>query len=176
MYTTHDFRRANLRKLAESFGSLADLAKRLGYTNSSFIVQMIGPNPIRQVSEETARKFETALDLLPGSLDQPVDISPDDVVDASSVHVRQVNNYRKRKGIEPLALNMLKPHPHNSDMISREQLAGIISMVGRICDETHAAIPTSKFADIISLVLLANDDQRAGSTEDFIRLLLSLTK
>lgn len=75
MPTIHDFRRENLRKLADTMGGPSALAKKLGYANSSFIVQMVGPHPIRQVSEFTARKFEQALDLVPNALDNPVDIA-----------------------------------------------------------------------------------------------------
>ena len=72
-YSTHDAtetRRDNLRALATSLGGPSALATRLGYANASFLVQMIGPNPTRRVSERTARSIETALGLAPFSLDQ----------------------------------------------------------------------------------------------------------
>jgi hypothetical protein len=62
-------RRSNLRNLIEQwYGPLA-LAKKLGYTNASFLVQMCGPNPTREVTEKTARKTEQALGLPAGWMD-----------------------------------------------------------------------------------------------------------
>lgn len=49
-----------------------ELARQLGYANASFLSQMAGPNPIRAVTEKTARRFETRLGLPAGSLDRPV--------------------------------------------------------------------------------------------------------
>ena len=175
MPTVHDYRRANLRKLANSVGGPGVLSKKLGYTNSSFLVQMAGPNPIRQVSEETARRFESTLDLLPGSLDTPIDIEPADLIDPADLHVRQVNMYRKRKGLElvPDAVPTAQP---DASMMSREQLAQLVSLVGKVCDEADAKVSTSKFADIIALALLAKDDRKGGNNDDYVRLLVSLAK
>lgn len=173
MPTVHDYRRANLRKLANSVGGPGVLSKKLGYTNSSFLVQMAGPNPIRQVSEETARRFESTLDLLPGSLDAPVDIASTDLINPADLHVRQVNMYRKRKGLEPVAEPAVKS---DASMMSREQLAELVAMVGKVCEESDAKVSTGKFADIIALALLAKDDRKGGNNEDYVRLLVSLTK
>lgn len=63
-------RRENLRRLIEQWGGPSTLAQKLGYSNASFVVQMAGPNPIRDVSEKTARKIEKQLGLPEGSLDQ----------------------------------------------------------------------------------------------------------
>lgn len=62
-------RRENLRRLIEQWGGPSSLAAKLGYTNASFLVQMAGPHPIREVSEKTARKIEKTLDLPAGYLD-----------------------------------------------------------------------------------------------------------
>lgn len=59
-------RRENLRKLVKEWSGPNNLAAKLGYTNASYLVQMVGPNPIREVSEKTARKIETALGLSAG--------------------------------------------------------------------------------------------------------------
>lgn len=61
-------RRNNLRRLAEQHGALV-LSERLGYASASFLSQMIGPNPSRDVSERTARSIEHTLDLEPGWMD-----------------------------------------------------------------------------------------------------------
>ena len=62
-------RRNNLRRLVGvRFVTQTHLANTLGVTDS-YLSQMIGPNPIRRVTETTARKFEYQLGLCTGSLD-----------------------------------------------------------------------------------------------------------
>lgn len=65
-----DVRRSNLRALIGDRGGLTDLSNRLGYKNPSFLSQMAGPNPTREITEKTARKIEQSLRLAPGTLDQ----------------------------------------------------------------------------------------------------------
>lgn len=60
---TQETRRANLRALAEQWGGVGKLAKKLGYANASFVVQMCGPSPMRDVTERTARRVEVTLEL-----------------------------------------------------------------------------------------------------------------
>lgn len=62
-------RRENLRRLATQWGGVGKLAEKLGYANASFMVQMIGPNPIREVTERTARRTEETLGLPTGWID-----------------------------------------------------------------------------------------------------------
>ena len=183
MPTKHDYRRQNLRNLADSMGGPTALAKKLGYANSSFIVQMAGPNPIRQVTEHTARRFETLLDLIPGSLDAPVEVDPASMIDPEKILARQNNLYRKRQGLEPLpqalmTVNSTAPvtHGHNPNLMSRDQLASLVSLVGKVCEDQQASLPTNKFADIIALALLAHDDNKPTGDEDYVKLLVSLTK
>lgn len=63
-------RRANLRNLIEKWHGPLILARKLGYSNASFLVQMAGPNPSREVTEKTARKAEEVLGLPAGWLDE----------------------------------------------------------------------------------------------------------
>ena len=63
-------RRTNLRNLIEQWHGPLAIAKKIGYSNASFIVQMSGPNPTREVSERTARRIEEALGLPAGWLDE----------------------------------------------------------------------------------------------------------
>lgn len=62
---------ANARRAFARVGGVGQVAKRLGYANASFLVQIFGPNPTRAPSEKTMRKIEAALDLPIGSLDWP---------------------------------------------------------------------------------------------------------
>jgi hypothetical protein len=68
--TTFDYRRENLRSLIKVHDGPTGLAKVLGYANPSFIVQMAGPSPSRDVTESTARNFEAKLGLESGFLDR----------------------------------------------------------------------------------------------------------
>ena len=176
MPTLNDYRRENLRNVIDRFGGSTKVAKLLGLSNSTFLLQMVGPSPMRQVSEESARKYELALDLPPGMLDKPVDIPASRLVDPALIKARQANLYRKRKGLDTVPL----PEPvqqvdhvgHNPDLMSRDQLSELVSLVGRVADEQRVNVPTSKFSDIISLALLNRDE----SKEDFVKRLVMLTK
>lgn len=69
--TTLDQRRENLRTLAAAM-TYAELARRLGYKSSTFLIHMAGPNPSRNVTESTARRVETAFGIANGSFDKPL--------------------------------------------------------------------------------------------------------
>lgn len=64
-----DRRRDTLRLIVEKRGGVSKVSKMLGYTNPSFMSHMIGPNPTREITEKTARKFEDKLGLSHGTLD-----------------------------------------------------------------------------------------------------------
>jgi plasmid maintenance system antidote protein VapI len=61
-------RMANLKALAEHLGSPAELARRMGVT-ASYINQLCGPNPVRGITEDTARDIEQKLGIVSGWLD-----------------------------------------------------------------------------------------------------------
>ena len=62
-------RRENLRSLAGIAGSWSELARQCAQS-PSFLIQLAGPNPRRDVGEVLARGLEEALHLPPGWLDQ----------------------------------------------------------------------------------------------------------
>lgn len=68
--TIADIRRANLRTLIEQHGGVSRLSEKLGYSSPSFLVQQAGPNPSREVTEKSARRFEQKLGLEAGYLDR----------------------------------------------------------------------------------------------------------
>lgn len=70
MNSTYNKRRENLRAMVEQWGGPLPIARKMGYSNASFVVQMCGPNPTREVTEKTARKIETALGIPTGWLDE----------------------------------------------------------------------------------------------------------
>jgi hypothetical protein len=59
---------ANLRECAQMLGSFAELARRTGVSDAR-IHQLCGPNPVRTISEITARDIEQRLGLPAGWLD-----------------------------------------------------------------------------------------------------------
>lgn len=67
----YSYRRANLRYIRDTTGGPTRLALRLGHSNGSFISQIIGPRPRREISEAMAREIEVKLELEPGTLDRP---------------------------------------------------------------------------------------------------------
>lgn len=53
----------------KTWGGPSSLAKKLGHANGSYLAQLAGPNPSREISEKTAREMESALGLPVGWLD-----------------------------------------------------------------------------------------------------------
>jgi hypothetical protein len=70
MRSVYDQRRENLRILLNQWGGPTSLAKKLGHSNGSYVAQLVGPNPTREVSEKVARDMEAKLGLPIGWLDQ----------------------------------------------------------------------------------------------------------
>ncbi len=66
-----EVRRSNLRTIMKTETETATaLSKRLGHKHPSFLSQLAGPNPSREITEKVAREFEAKLGLTPGYLDQ----------------------------------------------------------------------------------------------------------
>jgi hypothetical protein len=70
MRSVYDQRRENLRGLMTQWGGPTSLAKKLGHSNGSYVAQLVGPNPSREISEKVARDMEAKLSLPVGWLDQ----------------------------------------------------------------------------------------------------------
>lgn len=70
MKSVYDQRRENLRNLIGQWGGPTSLAKKLGHANGSYIAQLAGPRPSREVSEKVAREIEATLNLPVGWMDQ----------------------------------------------------------------------------------------------------------
>ena len=81
MKSVYQQRRENLRKLQVEWGGPTSLAKKLGHTNGSYLAQLIGPHPSREISEKVAREIETKLSLPSNWLDGEHSASPRQVDD-----------------------------------------------------------------------------------------------
>ena len=69
MSDVFDTRRDNLRRLIAQWGGPTSLAKKLGHANGSYIAQLAGPHPTRDVSEKVAREIEHRLGIPDGWMD-----------------------------------------------------------------------------------------------------------
>lgn len=138
-----EVRRNNLRYLMEQH-SATKLATMLGYRQSSFLSQMAGPNPTREVTEKTARAFEKQLELPPGAFDTPMG--------------------------EPA-----KPEQQSA----QEMVAMVLEAtrtLGRVCETEAVNLPSSKFADLLVLILQDTMEKGGAVREDRTRQLVSLLK
>ena len=81
-----EIRRENLRMLAGERGA-AKLSRLLGYKQPSFLSQMIGPNPNREVSEKTARDYEDILGIEANFFDTPLTA---DKFSKPNIHVQKI--------------------------------------------------------------------------------------
>jgi hypothetical protein len=70
MRSVYDQRRENLRNLLAQWGGPTSMARKLGHANGSYVAQLAGPNPSRDISEKVARDMEAKLQLPIGWLDQ----------------------------------------------------------------------------------------------------------
>ena len=80
MKSVYETRRQNLRALMGEWGGPTSLAKKLGHSNGSYLAQLIGPNPSRDISEKVAREIESKLNL------------PSNWLDGEHGSARQVDN------------------------------------------------------------------------------------
>jgi len=69
MRSIMDARRERLRQYVTDHGGPTSVAKALGYSNGSFLSQLIGPKPSRPFTEKVARSIEEKLGLAPNWLE-----------------------------------------------------------------------------------------------------------
>ena len=65
----HHLRLKNVRAITATWTPYR-IASEMGWGSTSFLSQMIGPNPSRSITERTARRLETKLSLPYLSLDR----------------------------------------------------------------------------------------------------------
>lgn len=61
----------NLRRLIDALGGVGAVSQKLGRAGSSYLSQLVGPNPSRNIGERAARKIEADLGLPEMWLDVP---------------------------------------------------------------------------------------------------------
>jgi hypothetical protein len=138
-----EIRRANIRRLIpDRRGAASELSRALGYKNPSFLSQMIGPEPSRDVTENFARRVEEVLKLAPGSLDKP------DFTAASA----QAEN----------------PAPPDDATVAL--VADVIRLVGAAVEEAGVTVAPTKFADLVALAYVDSMEHGASRPEHVKRL------
>lgn len=152
-----DYRRENFRRFTEQNGGPTAVAKRLGYTNASYVVQMIGPNPLRTVTERTARRVEAEYGLPAGELDKPVAPIP------------------LAKAPEP-ATTPPEPASVASGNLTNLQVGQLVLLVGKICENEGANLSTGKFADLVALTLSDAAEHNGQVREDLVKTLVHLAR
>lgn len=150
--TGSETRRANLRRLMDQMGT-NQLARSLGYANASFLNQMAGPNPIRGVTEKTARRFEAALGMPQGTLDEPMVLEPAPSVSANG-----------------------EAFSSPSQGASVDLTADVIRLVGRLFDEEGVDLSVSRFADVVALAVMDAVEHENHARPEHVRSLVRLVK
>lgn len=160
--TVNETRRKNLRAIIEKQGGVSKLARLMGYSNPSFLSQMAGPKPTREITEKSARKLETAMGLPPGALDRDETVYPGGEAGGAQLEA----------GAAPAPAAPRPALPVNG---SAALVAEVVRLVGGACEAERVTPSMSKFADVVALVY---QDAMGGAkpTEDKVRLLARLLK
>lgn len=156
-----DHRRENLRALMKKHEP-QHLAAKLGYANSSFLVQMAGPNPTRPVTEKSAAKFEQALELPAGALSEPP------------------QTFAQYIGVAaPVATHTTAAPIPAGDAVPVDQVVpmvlDVVTLVQRISRDEQVSLPEPKFADLVAMAF-RDSVEHGGPRQDFVRSILRLVK
>lgn len=146
MSKVSEYRRENIRRLVDQRGGLTKLSKAIGQRNPSFLTQMVGPNPSREVSERTARRIEEAMGLENGVLD------------------------RAPGGAQPSA-PVAQPTAVTAPLI-----AEVIKMVGRAYEAEGVPLAPAKFSDLVALTLADSMARGSSPSEDHVRAVVRLLR
>ena len=155
MSTIYEIRRENLRTLTREHGTGA-VAKAAGYPSSSYISQMAGPKPIRDVQEKNARKIERSLGLPEYWLDQKRD--PYGNIELAGA---------KEKTPPPV------DNPVSLPTVDPEQFAVCAAAVSNAMVAVGAKLPAKKFAAIVTMLLDHADQNEAAlyaKAESLVRI------
>lgn len=147
-------RRNNLRRLRDSkeVGGAKALADLVGKP-TTWISQIIGPNPTRPITEDTAREFEEKLGLRPGELDWPQPGSG---------------------AVEPVPAVAARDAAPGALSVSRD--AAIIALLIGICRDDRITLPDLTFADIAAFAISDAIDTGKMPTPEKLRTLMALAK
>lgn len=153
-------RRENMRRLIADRG-LKPLAAALGYKNSSYLVQMCGPHPIRPVSEANARRYEEALGLAAGTLDLDPSLDPgrpaSDAWDGT--------DRRAKPAASPVVAGTDTP-----------VIAEVVRVTTQMIGEAGLTMTPERFANMVTLVLADAREHGDHARPEFIKGLVEIVK
>lgn len=160
---TNEIRRVNLRRLAART-SWTDLAKRLGYQQPSFLVQMAGPNPTRDVTEKSARIYEGKLGLTDRSLDVlPIDLQPSEMIAKYAINT-----------IATAITSHQQTVP--SDDQSGKIVEDVIAMVAAAIAQERVQLDPVKYASLVQLALSDAMEHGGQARRSFVQQVVKLLK
>lgn len=170
--TTLINRRTNLRRLANTYG-WTELAKRLGYRQPSFLVQMAGPNPTREVTEKSARRFEKDLGLPEGSLDVvATEVSPVDQIRAVDALVNQIP-----PPVQPASISASVPAlPQMTEDETSKFVSDTIRAVSLTIGEQGVKLDKMKHLQIVNMAISDAIDNGGQVDEGYIKSMVRLLK
>lgn len=125
------------------------------------------------MSEATARSYETKLDLIPGSLDQQVEIDPADADLTVAIKSRQAR-FRATSSEPRLARETAAV----TNVMSSKDVMDLITMISDVCKERQLVVSSDKFASLIQLALLHPEPRKPDdlSRKDFVERILDFSK
>lgn len=169
MATIYEIRKANLKTLMER-QSPTSIAQLMGWTNPSFLSQMVSTNAARQknVSEKTARKLELVLHLDYGWMDVERDTSDGR---SGATYDAKYTRLPDENSPPPVVKEPAAP----ISLLDSDRFGETAELVGRCIDQAGVSIPHAKFAQIVTLTYErgTNDEQQM---KDYIGKLLRLLK
>lgn len=147
-------RRGNLLHVIEKFGGPNVVARMLGYKSGSMLSQMVSPNTRRTISSRRCREYEMVLALPEGYLDNP------------------------RKGViaERHSRRIWQPSQDQPDQFVCEQVISLILTVGQACEQGQLNLPTSKFAELVALVMADCASTNFRPRPEYLASLVTLAK
>jgi hypothetical protein len=121
-------RRENLRRLIDQHGGPTSMARVLKHANASYLSQLAGPNPTREVSEKAARRIEEQMGLPFGFLD--TECRPDWPIETAT-ESRQVA-------------------PEGKD-VDTDRLVETLTAVFEVCRDRRVLLAPRKLADVVAM-------------------------
>lgn len=146
-------RRDNLRTLCDIHGGGAALARKLGYKTASFMSQMAGPRPTREVTEKSARAIEEALELARGTMD--------------------IEGWDPTAGAAPVApaAPVGAITPSNTAVIT-----DVIRLIGQVSESENVTVPPLKLPDMVAMTFADAMDRDGVPRASFVKQLVHLLK
>ncbi|MFA9288148.1 hypothetical protein ACCQ08_25485 [Comamonas sp. SY3] len=140
---------ANARAAFEQAGGVGSVAKKMGYSGASFLVQMFGPKPTRTPTEKTMRRIEESLGLPAMSLDSP-------------------------DGPAKVGTSLAAPAPSDKGGLDTAALSRVISLVNKLIEEEKVDVGSDKFAALVSMAYEDAVEQGGVAREAKMRQVLQL--